>query len=175
MTTPLKLALIGAGHMGKFHAQAIVDRTDAKLVAVCDVEEARAAAIAGPVGARVVTDVRQLVGQIDAAVIAAATSVHLAVAVPLMEAGVAVLIEKPVAPTTREAREIADAARRTGAVAQVGQILRFDPVTRAIAGLGVRPRFMEVSWATPFSYRSRDVGVIMDLMIHGLDLVLHLA
>jgi predicted dehydrogenase len=122
-----------------------------------------------------VTDVRQLIGQVDAAVIAAATSVHLAVAVPLMEAGVAVLIEKPVAPTAREARQIADAARHSGAVAQAGHILRFDPVTCAIAGLGVRPRFMEVTWATPFAFRSMDVGVVMDLMIHGLDIVLHLA
>jgi len=171
----LKLALVGAGHMGKFHAQAIAERTDALLAAVCDVDEPRAAAIAGPAGARVVTDVRQLVGQVDAAVIAAATSVHLAVAVPLMEAGVAVLIEKPLAPTAREAREIADAARQSGAVAQVGHILRFDPVTRAVAALGARPRFMEVSWATPFAFRSMDVGVVMDLMIHGLDVVLHLA
>ena len=175
MHKPLRLALVGAGYMGKFHAQAIAERTDAQLVAVCDVDEARAAALAGPAGARVETDVRRLAGQVDAAVIAAATSVHLALAVPLMEAGVAVLIEKPVAPTAREAREIADAARRTGAVAQVGQILRFDPVTRAIAGLNFRPRFMEVSWAAPFSFRSMDVGVVMDLMIHGLDVVLHLA
>ena len=175
MHKPLKLALVGAGHMGKFHAQAISERTDALLVAVCDVDEPRAAAVAGPAGARVVTDVRQLVGRVDAAVIAAATSVHLAVAVPLMEAGVAVLIEKPLAPTAREAREIADAARRTGAAVQVGHILRFDPVTRAVAALGVRPRFMEVSWVTPFVFRSMDVGVVMDLMIHGLDVVLYLA
>jgi predicted dehydrogenase len=175
MPDRLKLALVGAGHMGKFHAQAISERPEAELVAVCDVEESRAAAIAGPAGARVVTDVRQLVGEVDAAVIAAATSAHLALAVPLMEAGVAVLIEKPLAPTTREARQIADAARHFGAVAQVGHILRFDPVTRAVAALGVRPRFMEVSWATPFAFRSMDVGVVMDLMIHGLDVVLHLA
>lgn len=175
MSHRLKLALVGAGHMGRFHAQAIAERPDAHLVAVCDVDEARAAALAGPAGAKVVTDVRQLTGHVDAAVIAAATSVHLAVAVPLMEAGVAVLIEKPLAPTAREAREIAAAARRSGAVAQVGHILRFDPVTRAIAGLGLRPRFMEVSWAAPFAFRSMDVGVVMDLMIHGLDVVLHLA
>jgi predicted dehydrogenase len=175
MHKPLRLALVGAGHMGKFHAQAIAERPDAQLVAVCDVDEPRAAALAAPAGAKVVTDVRRLAGQIDAAVIAAATSAHLALAVPLMEAGVAVLIEKPLAPTSREAREIADAALQTGAVAQVGHILRFDPVTRAIAALGVRPRFLEVSWMTPFTFRSMDVGVVMDLMIHGLDVVLHLA
>jgi len=171
----LKLALVGAGHMGKFHAQAIAERPDACLAAVCDVDQARAAALAAPAGAKVVADVRQLIGQVDAAVIAAATGAHLTLAVLLMEAGVAVLIEKPLAPTSGEAREIADAARRTGAVAQVGHILRFDPVTRAVAGLGLRPRFLEVSWMTPFTFRSMDVGVVMDLMIHGLDVVLHLA
>jgi predicted dehydrogenase len=175
MHKTLRIALVGAGHMGKLHAQAIAERADAQLVAVCDVDEGRAAALAGPAGAKVVADVRQLIGQVDAAVIAAATSAHLAVAVPLMEAGVAVLIEKPLAPTSGEAREIADAARRSGAVAQVGHILRFDPVTRAIAALGLRPRFVEVSWMTPFTFRSVDVGVVMDLMIHGLDVVLHLA
>jgi predicted dehydrogenase len=175
MHKPLRIALVGAGHMGKFHAQAIAERTDARLVAVCDVDEARAAALAGPAGARVETDVRRLAGHVDAAVIAAATSAHLALAVPLMEAGVAVLIEKPVAPTAGEARRIADAARRSGAVAQVGHILRFDPVTRAIAGLDLKPRFLDVSWMAPFSFRSMDVGAVMDLMVHGLDVVLYLA
>jgi predicted dehydrogenase len=175
MHKPLRIALVGAGHMGKFHAQAIAERTDARLVAVCDVDEARAAALAGPAGARVETDVRRLAGHVDAAVNAAATSAHLALAVPLMEAGVAVLIEKPVAPTAGEARRIADAARRSGAVAQVGHILRFDPVTRAIAGLDLKPRFLDVSWMAPFSFRSMDVGAVMDLMVHGLDVVLYLA
>jgi predicted dehydrogenase len=175
MSKRLKLALIGAGHMGKFHAQAIAERQDVEFVAVCDVDAARAAAVAGPAGAQVETDPARLAGQVDAAVIAAATGVHGDVAVPLMNAGIAVLLEKPVAATAREARAIAEAARRAGVVAQAGHILRFDPVTRAVAGLGLRPRYIEVSWVAPFSFRSLDVGVVMDLMIHGLDVVLHLA
>lgn len=175
MPERLRIALIGAGHMGKFHAQAIADSPDARLAVVCDIDAARAAAIAQPHGAEVETNVAALPGRIDAAVIAAATSVHKTVALPLLAAGVPLLIEKPLAPTAAEAREIVDAAARAGVPVQVGQILRFDPVTRAIAGRPLAPRFMEVIWAAPFSGRSMDVGVVMDVMIHGIDLVLHLA
>jgi predicted dehydrogenase len=173
MAKRLKFALVGAGHMGRFHAQAIAERKDVDLVAVCDVDAARAAAVAAASGARVETDVARLAGEVDAAVIAAATSAHRDAAVVLMERGTAVLIEKPLAGTAREARQIAAAARRTGAVAQVGHILRFDPVTRAAGERAMRPRYVEVSWVAPFSARSMDVGVVMDLVIHGLDLVLH--
>ena len=173
MPKRLKVALVGAGHMGKFHAQAIAENPEVELAVVCDVDAARAAAVAAPSGARVMTDVRALAGQVDAAVIAAATSVHHKVAVPLMEAGIAVLIEKPLAGTAEEARQIALVARRTGVVAQTGQILRFDPVTRALAGRSIRPTFIEVVWVSPMTLRSMDVGVVMDVMIHGLDLVLH--
>jgi len=97
------------------------------------------------------------------------------VALALLESGIAVLIEKPLAATAEEARRIADAARSTGVVAQVGHILRFDPVTRAIAGRRIKPAYIEVSWVSRFSFRSMDVGVVMDVMIHGLDVVLFLA
>ncbi|MBM4018464.1 MAG: Gfo/Idh/MocA family oxidoreductase [Planctomycetes bacterium] len=175
MANRLKLALVGAGHMGRLHAQAVAERKDVRLAAVCDIDAARAAAVAGPAGAAAETDARRLIGRVDAAVIAADTSAHAAVAVPLLEAGVAVLVEKPVAATAAGARLIADAARRSGAVAQAGHILRFDPVTRAVAGLGLRPAYIDVTWVAPFSFRSLDVGVVMDVMIHGLDVVLHLA
>lgn len=175
MPKRLKLALVGAGHMGKFHAQAMAERPDAELAVVCDVDAARAAAVAHPLGARVETDVSRLAGTVDAAVIAAATSVHRDVACLLLERGVPVLIEKPLASTAAEVRQIVETARRTGTVAQVGHILRFDPVTRALAGRRLRPAYMEVSWAAPFSFRSLDVGVVMDVMIHGLDVALYLA
>jgi predicted dehydrogenase len=172
MAKRLRLALVGAGHMGKFHAQAIAERKDIDFVAVCDVDAARAAAVAAPSGARPETDLARLAGEIDAAVIAAATTVHRDVALALIERGVAVLIEKPLAGTVREAREIAEAARRRGVIGQTGHILRFDPVTRAVSGRALGPRFIEVTWAAPFSPRSMDVGVVMDLAIHGVDLVL---
>ena len=175
MPQRLRLAVVGAGHMGKFHAQAIAERDDAALVAVCDVDAARAARLAEAHGARAETDVAALAGAVDAAVLAASTSVHRDVALALMASGIAVLIEKPLAATAAEAHALADAARQTGAVAQVGHILRFDPVTRAIAGRDLRPAYVEVSWVSPFSFRSMDVGVVMDVMIHGLDVVLFLA
>jgi predicted dehydrogenase len=174
MAKRLRVALIGAGHMGKFHAQAIAERTDVEFVAVCDVDAARAAAVAAPSGAKPMIGIAALTGEIDAAVIAAATSVHRHLAVPLMAQGVPVLLEKPVAGTAAEAREIADEARRTGVVAQTGHILRFDPVTRAIAGRPLKPKFIEFQWAAPFTFRSMDVGVVMDVGIHGLDLILSL-
>ncbi len=175
MAERVRLALVGAGHMGTYHAQAIAERDDADLVAVCDIDGERAAAVAGTHGARAVGDVTELAGAVDAAVVAASTSSHRNVALPLLESGIAVLIEKPLAATAEEARRIADAARSTGVVAQVGHILRFDPVTRAIAGRRIKPAYVEVSWVSRFSFRSMDVGVVMDVMIHGLDVVLFLA
>jgi len=175
MSEPLRLALVGAGHMGTYHAQAIAERDDADLVAVCDVDRERAARVAAAHGARAVADVADLAGTIDAAVVAASTSAHRDVAPALLASGAAVLVEKPLAATAAEARQIADAARRAGVVAQVGHILRFDPVTRAVAGLQITPAYIEVSWVSPFSFRSTDTGVVMDLMIHGLDVVLLLA
>ena len=175
MAERVRLALVGAGHMGTYHAQAIAERDDADLVAVCDIDGERAAAVAETHGARAVGDVTELAGAVDAAVVAASTSSHRDVALALLESGIAVLIEKPLADTAEEARRIADAARSTGVVAQVGHILRFDPVTRAIAGRRIKPAYVEVSWVSRFSFRSMDVGVVMDVMIHGLDVVLFLA
>ena len=175
MPKPLQIGLLGAGHMGNYHARAVAARDDAVLAAVFDVDAARAAKVAAAYGSRAETDLDRMAGELDAAIVAADTSAHRDLAVRLLQRGVAVLIEKPIAPTAREARQIVAAAERSGAVAQVGHILRFDPVTQAVAGRRFRPRYIEVSWAAPFNPRGTDVGVVMDLMIHGLDLVLHWA
>jgi len=175
MSKPLQIGLFGAGHMGNYHARAIAERQDAVLAGVYDVDPARAAQVAAAHGSRAETDPDRLAGAVDAAVIAADTVAHRDLAVRLLGRGVAVLIEKPMAATAREARQIVAAAERSGAVAQVGHILRFDPVTQAVAGRRFRPRYVEVSWVAPFNPRGTDVGVVMDLMIHGLDLVLHWA
>ena len=175
MAKRLKVALVGAGHMGKFHAQAIAERDDVDFVAVCDVDAGRAAEVAKAHGVRAETDGRRLAGEVDAAVVAASTSAHYEIVLPLVERGAAVLVEKPVAGTAAEARQIAEAVRRAGVVGQAGHILRFDPVTRAVAGRMAKPAYIDVAWASPFSFRSMDVGVVMDVMIHGLDVVLFLA
>jgi predicted dehydrogenase len=168
----LRVALVGAGHMGRLHARTIAAREDAHLVAVCDVDAAAAAALADAHGARVRRDVCDLVGEVDAVVLAAATSAHRDLALSLIRAGIPLLVEKPLAGTAAEAREIARAAERAGAILQVGHILRFDPVTRALAGRTFQPTRIAVSWRSPFTGRSTDVSVVMDLAIHGIDLVL---
>ncbi|MGB3086428.1 MAG: Gfo/Idh/MocA family oxidoreductase, partial [Phycisphaerae bacterium] len=130
MSKRLQVALVGAGHMGKLHVRALAERDDALLVAVCDVDARAAAEVAAVSGAQVVADVRDLSEEVDAAILAAATSAHRDLALVLAERRIALLVEKPLAGTAAEARKIADAARDVGAIVQVGHILRFDPVTR---------------------------------------------
>jgi predicted dehydrogenase len=142
---------------------------------VYDIDRARAAHVAAEFGAPVVEDLERLAGEIDGAVIAAATKAHGDLALPLLARKVPLLIEKPIAATTAEAREILVASEDSGAAVQVGHVLRFDPVSQAVAGRVLKPRYIEVEWAAPFNFRGADVGVVMDLMIHGLDLVLHWA
>jgi predicted dehydrogenase len=175
MSTRLRIALVGAGHMGRYHARAVAARPDAVLAAVYDVDPARAAHVAAQYGSRPAADLERLAGEVDAAIIAASTQAHRDLALALLERGVPVLIEKPIAATAREAREVAAAAEKSGTVAQVGQILRFDPVSQAVSGRRFRAGYIEVAWAAPFNFRGADVGVVMDLMIHGLDLALHWA
>ena len=172
MPDPVKIALVGAGHMGRLHARTIAARTDARLVAVCDTDATAAAALAETYGARALGEVEGLAGAVDAVVLAAATSAHRDLALPLIRAGVPLLVEKPLAGTAAEAREIARAAEHADALLQVGHILRFDPVTRALAERTFRPTQVSVSWHSPFTGRSTDVSVVMDLAIHGIDLVL---
>ena len=172
MIEPLKIALVGAGHMGRLYARTIAGREDAALVAVCDTDAAAAAALAQTYGTRALGEVEGLAGAVDAVVLAAATSAHRDLALPLIRAGVPLLVEKPLAGTAAEALQIARAAERADALLQVGHILRFDPVTRAIAGRTFRPTIVSVSWRSPFTGRSTDISVVMDLAIHGIDLAL---
>jgi predicted dehydrogenase len=174
MAESLRVAVVGAGHMGRFHAQAVAERDDARLAAVCDVDTDRARAVADEHGAEAITDTADLAGRIDVAIVAADTSAHESVAAALAEQGTPMLIEKPLAGTAVEARRIAETARRADVLVQVGHILRFDPVTRAVAGRNLQPKYIEVLWVSPFPFRSLDTGVVMDVMIHGLDVVLDL-
>jgi len=172
MLKMIKIALVGAGHMGRLHARTIAGREDAALVAVCDTDAAAAASLAETYGARALGDASGLAGAVDAVVLAAATAAHRDLALPLIRAGVPLLVEKPLAGTAAEARQIARAAERADALLQVGHILRFDPVTRAIAERTFTPAEIQVSWRSPFTGRSTDVSVVMDLAIHGIDLAL---
>jgi predicted dehydrogenase len=171
----IRAAVIGAGYMGKFHAEKLAACEGAELAAVIDADGARAKEIGAALGAAHGTDYRAWLGKIDAACIAVPTELHDRVARACLEAGVHVLVEKPLARTLAEADALLAAARAKGLVLQVGHLQRFNPAFRALAGQPGRPLFVDIERLAPFKERGTDVDVILDLMIHDLDLALALA
>jgi predicted dehydrogenase len=171
---PLRVAVVGAGHLGRFHAKIYAEDPLCRLVAVVDPSAERAQAVAAETGCTALESVAQLPADLDAVSIAVPTALHAEVAIPLLERGVPALIEKPLAPTVAQADAILAAARRGGTTVAVGHVERFQPGLRKVREMGLRPRFIECHRLAPFSFRSLDVGVVLDLMIHDLDLVLDL-
>jgi predicted dehydrogenase len=173
---PLRCAVVGAGRMGSHHARLYGELEGARLVGIVDTSEARREEARRKHGVEAFETVEQLLAAgVDAVSVATPTVSHRAVGVPLLESGVSCLIEKPLAPSLQDAGALAEAAGRSGAVLQVGHIVRYDPVTRAIRTLtGLRPRFIEVDRVSPMTFRSVDVGVVLDMMIHDIDVLLML-
>lgn len=171
---PMKVAVIGAGHMGRHHARVYAQLDGCTLAAVIDKDIDRARKVAGEHGAAAFTRVADAPTELHAVSVAVPTVFHAEVAIPLMERGIAVLVEKPLAPDTAAARQLVDAAHRTGVVLQVGHSERFNPVVQAMLRMGVTPRFIETQRVSPFTFRSADIGVVFDMMIHDIDIVLHL-
>lgn len=190
---PLRLAIIGAGHLGRIHARVAATLPEVELVAVVDpVEEARhsvakecsvarsnASAFERSNGAadttiHAVADYREVVGQIEAAIIATPTSTHHAIGLELLSAGVPLLIEKPLAPTVVEANELVALARKKGLALQVGHVERFNPALVAVASDLRDPKYIETKRTSGYTFRSTDIGVVLDVMIHDLDIVLSL-
>ena len=169
-----RVAAIGVGHLGRHHARILGTLPDATLVAVVDTNRPRADEIAAANKTRAVYDARELLGQVDAVSIAAPTEQHLALALPFLEAGVHVLVEKPMARTVEEADAMIAAAKKSGAVLAVGHTERFNPAVEAARPLLKDPRFIEVHRLGTFPERSLDIDVVFDLMIHDLDIVLSL-
>lgn len=174
MSDRLPVAVIGAGHMGRHHARIYSEIPDAQLIGVVDSDAGRAKAIADQYHTAAYTSVEPLLDKLRAVTVAVPTVAHLQVALPLIERGIAVLIEKPLAPDSQTCRALMDAAKKSGALLQVGHSERFNPVVRAMGRMQVRPRFIETHRISPFTFRSADIGVVMDMMIHDLDIVLHL-
>jgi predicted dehydrogenase len=168
------MVVIGAGRMGGYHAKACAENPEVLLAAVIDQDLGRAAKIAAELGVAASGTIDEVAGKIEAAVVAVPTVAHLAVAGPLLERGVACLVEKPLAATSAEARKLEAAAGRGRTVLQVGHTERFNPVFTALGRYEIKPRFIETERLSPCRFRSMDVGVVMDLMIHDLDLVLSL-
>jgi len=169
------LAVVGAGQFGKNHCRVVHESARAELCAVVDTEPARAAESAALYQAEALTDFRQLVGKVDAAVVAVPTTSHEAVAIPLLEAGIDVLVEKPIAPDMESAGRMAAAAERHGRILQVGHLERFNPAVVELERRATLPLFFEIHRLNLFSPRSLDVDVVLDLMIHDIDIVLALA
>lgn len=174
MQNALPVAVFGAGHMGRHHVRIYSKLPGVKLVAVIDPNLERARALAEPVGAASAPAWSAELGDLAAATIAVPTVHHLAAARPLLERGVHLLIEKPLAPDIAQAEEIARLARAHNALVQVGHTERFNPVVLAARRLDVRPRFVETQRISPFTFRSADVGVVFDMMIHDIDVMLSL-
>ena len=180
----IRVAVVGVGSFGRNHARVYHQLQQElksgemrmELAAVVDADAERARSVAAEFGARGYATVQEMLAaeKVNAASVAVPTVAHLATARPLMEAGVDVLIEKPVAPSLMEADELIRIAHRTGRVAQVGHLERFNPGVRAAVSMINRPMFFEVHRLSIFTPRSLDVDVVLDLMIHDLDVVLSL-
>lgn len=170
----LRAAVIGTGHMGRHHVRIYSEMNQVELTGVVDANSDRAAEMAANFNCKPFTDVSQIIDQIDLASIAVPTIHHLSVAEPLIRAGKAVLIEKPLAPDSRQGRKILDLAREFRTPVQVGHTERFNPVVRAMKRLDITPRFIETHRISPFTFRSADIGVVLDMMIHDIDIVLSL-
>jgi len=165
-----RVAVVGAGRMGRLHARVLSEL--GALACVVDTEEAVAKALAAQRNCPALTDAAAAVAIADAAIIAVPTVHHVKAAWPFVAAGKPVLIEKPIAADPAEARTLIDLAKRTGAVVQVGHTERFNPAVLAMQKYAIAPKFIEAHRISPFTFRSADVGVVLDMMIHDLDLVL---
>lgn len=171
MTAPLRAAVVGAGYLGSFHAEKYAQASGCALVAVADVDRARAEALAARLGTRAVADFRELLGAIDCASVVVPTQHHHAVASELLAAGVDCLVEKPLAASAALARELVALANAGGRILQVGHLERFNPALTRLARIIDRPRFIECHRLASFTERGADVDVVRDLMIHDLDLI----
>jgi predicted dehydrogenase len=174
MAEAIGVAVVGAGVFGARHAEKYAAAPDARLLAVVDVDRARAEAVAARFGAAALTDLAALPAAVAAVSVATPTSTHHAVAGALLGRGVHVLVEKPLADRVDDAEALAALAAARGLVLQVGHIERFSPVFAALRAAVARPLFIESSRIAPFSGRSADVDVVLDLMIHDIDLLLAL-
>src|SRR5262245_21957573 len=172
--TRLRTAVIGVGHLGQHHARILSQFPDVDLVGVADATPAQASPIAQRVGARPYDSFEPLLGQVDAVTVVTPTSFHHPIAAEFLRRGVPVLVEKPMCKTVAEADELIALAAAADVPLQVGHIERFNPAFEELAKRPIRPAFLEAERHGPFTGRSTDIGAVLDLMIHDLDLILSL-
>src|SRR6516225_5895245 len=169
-----RLAVVGAGQFGKNHCRVIHESEGAELVAVVDIDATRAAEVTSLYGGLPLTDYRELGGRVDAAVVAAPTSAHEQIGCFLVDAGIDVLVEKPLTPDVESADRLVRTAEKSGRILQVGHLERFNPAVLELERRVSLPLFFEIHRMNLYSPRSLDVDVVLDLMIHDVDIVLSL-
>jgi predicted dehydrogenase len=171
---PVKVGVVGVGHVGSIHARIYAQLRSARLVAVCDIRPDRARNVAEALGCEAVTDYRKLMGKVEAVSIAVPTHLHYPIAQAFLAHGIHTLVEKPIAHTLRQADRLLKTAQSTRALLTVGHVERFNPALQKARTILTHPRFIEVHRLAPFRPRGIEVGVVLDLMIHDLDLLLWL-
>jgi predicted dehydrogenase len=171
----IKAAVVGVGYLGSFHAEKYSRSAKAELCGVVDISEAQARRTAEKLGTQALKDFRELPALgVQCASIAADTLAHYEIASWLLEHGIDVLVEKPMASSTEQAEQLIELAQKNGRILQVGHLERFNPAFRAMENLLTRPRFFEARRISPFAGRGHDVDVVLDLMIHDIDIIAHL-
>ena len=169
--TRTRIAVIGGGHLGKIHTRLLLTQDDVDLVAVAEPSPLAQRQLIDQFDVPVVSDYRKLVGEIDAAVVATPTRLHYEIASLLLQSGIDVLVEKPLTDSVRDAEELVELARSEGRTLAVGHVERFNPaIQKALECVG-EPRFVQAARLSGFTFRSTDIGVVHDLMIHDIDLV----
>jgi len=167
----IRTAVVGAGYLGRFHAQKYASEPASSLVGVVDTRSDARDAVARELGTQAVADYRELLGKVDAVSVVTTTPAHFAIARDFLESGAHVLVEKPITETVQQARELIDVAARAGRILQVGHLERFNPAIVAAGPRLAQARFIECQRLAPFKERGTDVNVVLDLMIHDIDIV----
>jgi predicted dehydrogenase len=170
----IRTAVVGVGYLGAFHAEKYAMLPNSELVAVVDIDLERAESVAERHGTKAFTNHRDILEMVDAVSISVPTQYHFEVAKDFLLQGIGILLEKPITTTLEEADELIRIARETGAVLQVGHLERFNPVVMALVGILKEPRFIESIRIAPFKPRGTDVNVVLDLMIHDIDIIQNL-
>lgn len=174
MATPIRVGVVGVGYLGNIHAKIYSNMDSVELVGVVDSDPDTAEKVAAEYGCTAFTNPADLIGKVDAVSIVVPTSLHLQMAKPFLDAGIHMLMEKPLAPSYEESLELVEHAEKSGVVFQVGHLERFNGGVMALAERIKNPRFLEVTRIGPFVARATDVDVVTDLMIHDIDIVMSL-
>lgn len=169
----IRVGVIGVGYLGQFHAEKYSRMENVRLVGVADIDQARAEAIAARYDSRAYTDYREMLGNVDAVSIVVPTESHFNVGLESLQRDVDVLIEKPMTTTLEQADELIDVAEARSRILQVGHLERFNPAVLALKDVITRPMFVEVHRLSIFKNRSTDISVVLDLMIHDIDILLN--